>query len=49
LKSIENKFPILEVEQIGFLDNGQPFEYSKSHHRRNKIEFRTVSINQIGL
>lgn len=41
---IENNFPILEVEQVGFLDNGQPFEYSKSHHRSDKIEFRTVSI-----
>jgi len=41
---IESNFPILEVEQVGFLDNGQPFEYSKSHHRSDKIEFRTVSI-----
>lgn len=41
---IESNFPILEVEQIGFLDNGQPFEYSKSHHRSDKIEFKTVSI-----
>ena len=41
---IENNFPILEVEQVGFLDNGQPFEYSKAHHRSDKIEFRTVSI-----
>jgi GntR family transcriptional regulator len=41
---INDNFPILEVEQVGFLDNGQPFEYSKSHHRSDKIEFRTVSI-----
>ena len=41
---IENDFPILEVEQVGFLDNGQPFEYSNAHHRSDKIEFRTVSI-----
>ncbi|MDR3596007.1 GntR family transcriptional regulator [Clostridium sp.] len=41
---ISDNFPILEVEQVGFLDNGQPFEYSKSHHRSDKIEFRTVSI-----
>lgn len=41
---IENNFPILEVEQVGFLDNGQPFEYSNAHHRSDKIEFRTVSI-----
>lgn len=36
--------PILEVEQIGFLDNGQPFEYSLSHHRGDKIEFRSISF-----
>lgn len=41
---IESNFPILEVEQVGFLDNGQPFEYSKAHHRSDRIEFRTVSI-----
>lgn len=41
---IGSYFPILEVEQVGFLDNGQPFEYSKAHHRSDKIEFRTVSI-----
>ena len=41
---IERNFPILEVEQVGFLDNGQPFEYSKAHHRSDKIEFRTLSI-----
>jgi GntR family transcriptional regulator len=41
---IDKDFPILEVEQVGFLDNGQSFEYSKSHHRSDKIEIRTVSI-----
>jgi len=41
---IENNFPILEVEQVGFLDNGQPFEFSTAHHRSDRIEFRTVSI-----
>ncbi|MVX65113.1 UTRA domain-containing protein [Clostridium chromiireducens] len=41
---IDSNFPILEVEQVGFLDNGQPFEYSKAHHRSDRIEFRTVSI-----
>jgi len=41
---IDSNFPILEVEQVGFLDNGQPFEYSNAHHRSDKIEFRTVSI-----
>lgn len=36
--------PILEVEQVGFLDNGQPFEYSTAHHRGDICEFKTVSI-----
>lgn len=41
---VDKNIPILEVEQIGFLDNGQSFEYSKSHHRSDKIEIKTVSI-----
>lgn len=41
---IDKGFPILEVEQIGFLDNGKAFEYSKSHHKGDTIEFRSVSI-----
>lgn len=41
---IDEKFPLLEVEQIAFLDNGQPFEYSKSHHRSDKFEFKSISI-----
>ena len=43
---IDNNFPILEVEQVAFLDNGQPFEYSYSHHRSDKLEFRSVSIKE---
>lgn len=41
---INKGLPILEVEQIAFLDNGQPFEYSKSHHRGDKSEFKSVSV-----
>ena len=41
---ISSSFPILEVEQIGFLDNGLSFEYSISHHRSDKMEFKTVSM-----
>ena len=37
-------FPILEVEQVAFLDNGQPFEYSKSRHRADKFEFKSISV-----
>ncbi|HCW53017.1 MAG TPA: GntR family transcriptional regulator [Clostridium sp.] len=43
---IDKNFPILEVEQVAFLDNGQPFEYSYSHHRSDKVEFRSVSIKE---
>ncbi|AQM59169.1 GntR family transcriptional regulator [Clostridium baratii] len=42
--NISENFPILEVEQIAFLDNGQPFEYSKSRHRSDKFEFKSISI-----
>lgn len=41
---INDSFPILEVEQIAFLDNGQPFEYSKSHHRSDRFEFKSISV-----
>lgn len=41
---VDKNFPILEVDQIAFLDNGQPFEYSKSHHRGDKSEFKSVSV-----
>ncbi len=36
--------PILEVEQIAFLDDGRAFEYSKAHHRGDEQTFRVVSI-----
>ncbi|MFV0635420.1 GntR family transcriptional regulator [Mitsuokella sp.] len=38
------KLPILEVEQIAFLDDGRAFEYSKAHHRGDEQAFRVVSI-----
>ena len=41
---INDNMPILEIEQIGFLDNGQPFEYSISHHRGDKSEFKSISF-----
>jgi GntR family transcriptional regulator len=41
---VEEFFPILEVEQIAFLDNGQPYEYSKSHHRSDRFEFKSISV-----
>lgn len=36
--------PILEVEHVGFLNNGIPFEYSFSRHRYDKFEVTTVNL-----
>lgn len=36
--------PILEVEQVGFLNTGVPFEYSFSRHRYDKFVFTTVAV-----
>ena len=41
---IDESYPILTVDQVAFLDNGKPFEYSSSHHKFDTIEFKTVSI-----
>ena len=36
--------PILEVEQVAYLDDGRIFEYSISRHRADCFELRTVSV-----
>lgn len=36
--------PVAEEEQVAFLDNGQPFEYSFSTHHYAYFEFKTVII-----
>ena len=36
--------PILEVEQVAYLSDGRIFEYSKSRHRSDRFELRTVSV-----
>lgn len=36
--------PILEVEQLGFLNNGVPFEYSFSRHRYDRFTFISVAV-----
>jgi len=41
---VEEHFPLMQVEQIAFLDNGQPFEYSKSNHRSDVFEFKSISV-----
>lgn len=38
--------PILEVEHVGFLNNGVPFEYSFARHRYDKFEVTTVNIKR---
>lgn len=38
--------PVFEVEQIGYLDNGTPFEYSISHHRYDLFEFTSFGFSQ---
>lgn len=36
--------PVLSIEQIGYFDNGIPFEFSDQHHAGDDFEFKTVSI-----
>lgn len=36
--------PLLEVEQIGFLDDGTPFEYSVAHNVGDRYEIRDVNV-----
>lgn len=38
--------PILELEQVGFLNTGKPFEYTFSRHRYDKFVFSTVNIRR---
>lgn len=44
--SIHKHDPVMEVEQIVFLDNGKVFEYSITHHSYQSYEFQTVIINE---
>lgn len=39
---LEPTEPLLEVEQVGYLDDGTPFEYSFARHPRG-YEFRSIS------
>ena len=41
---IKDPIPILEVEQVAFLSNGQIFEYSKSRHRGDKTEIKMIEV-----
>jgi GntR family transcriptional regulator len=42
----EKDDPVLEVEHVGFLDNGIPFEYSFSRHRYDKFVVTSVNIKR---
>lgn len=45
--AIDNQpIPILEVEQVAYLDDGRIFEYSKSRHRADRFELKSVSLHQ---
>lgn len=41
---VQDTDPILSIEQVGYLDNGVPFEFSDQHHIGDEFEFKTVSI-----
>lgn len=43
LKPVE---PVLEVEQIAYLDNGVPFEYSISRHRYDRFKLSLYSVRR---
>lgn len=43
---LKDNEPVLEVEQIAYLDNGIPFEYSISRHRYDYFEFTTYSVRR---
>lgn len=36
--------PVLSIEQVGYLDNGLPFEYSNQHHIGDDFNYKTVSV-----
>ena len=40
----EDFVPMFEVEQIAYLDDGRIFEYSKSRHRADFFELKSVSV-----
>ena len=42
--NLHDNDPILEVEQIAYLNNGRAFEYSISRHRYDKFQFTSFSV-----
>lgn len=43
---LKSEEPVLEIEQIAYLDNGTPFEYSFSRHRYDLFEFTSYSVRR---
>ncbi|MCF0146865.1 MAG: GntR family transcriptional regulator [Clostridium sp.] len=41
---LQSDEPVLEIERIGYLDNGKVFEYSFSRHRYDTYEFKAIII-----
>ena len=39
-----NTDPVLEVEQVVYLDDGIPFEYSQTRHRYDKGDFTATNL-----
>lgn len=44
--NLTEKEPVLEVEQVAYLDTGVPFEYSFSRHRYDRFEFLSHSVRR---
>ena len=42
--NLQDDEPVLEIERIGYLDNGKVFEYSFSRHRYDTHEFKAIII-----
>lgn len=43
---LKEKEPVLEIEQVAYLDNGVPFEYSFSRHRYDLFEFTSYAVRR---
>lgn len=39
--------PLLEVDQVGYLDDGRPFEYSITKYVGSHVEYRTVDTDSV--
>ncbi|MEG1045361.1 UTRA domain-containing protein, partial [Carnobacterium sp.] len=37
--------PVLEVEQLVYLKDGRPFEYSRSRHRYDKRSYTVLEVS----